>query len=1785
MHLSTRADTASEFVCPEDATFVDVCRARAAAQPGDWIYTFLDDAGEQSLSYAELDAGARAVAARLQKHLAPGDRALLLYPPGRDYALGFLACLYAGVVAVPAYPPDPMRLGRTLPRLQALIADCGARVALTTTFIVDMVEPLTEGAPDLRSLSWLATDAVPASEAEAWRAPVLDGDTVAFLQYTSGSTGTPRGVVLRHRHLLHNSWLIARGFEASPHPVGVLWLPPYHDMGLIGGLLQPLFRDIPTVLLPPMSFLQRPMGWLEAVSRFGGTVCGGPNFAFDLCVRKSTPEQRAALDLSRWEVAFCGAEPVRADTLERFADAFAPAGFRREAFYPCYGLAEGTLIVSGGARSEAPVVRRFARDGLLLGEARAPEQDAAETVLVGCGQSLGDQDVRVVDPRTCRPCEPGRVGELWVKGPSVADGYWRRPEETARTFHGRLAGSEEGPYLRTGDLGVIDGGEVFITGRLKDLLVLRGRNFYPQDLEHSAERSHPGVRPGCGAAFAVDVAGEERLVLVQEVAARVGTAEAAEEVVTSIRAALGDLHGLSTHAVVLITAGSLPKTSSGKVQRRATRDAFLAGTLDVVLAWREAGAEVVAPAPSSGAAPEKATAPDDVLTALHERVARLLGVSAPALDVDAPLTHAGLDSLRALEVLHAVEEGWGVAPPVAYLLQGPSLRDVARWVEQARAEGAQAGPTPQAGAQEDDAGYVSDGQKALWFLQRMAPGGTAYLVSHAVRFTAPVEAAALGRAFSQLVARHPVLSSAFPEEQGAPVRRLATTPPALERTEAAAWTADALSERLHEEAHRPFDLEHGPLVRVRLYTGAPGGDVLLLAMHHLITDFWSLEVLAGELGTLYGAELRGVPPPLPPAPPLASTLLQGLARRCSGPRAEALQAWWRERLGGELPVLELPTSGPRPRLQSFRGDAVSFAVSPETSARLKALARAHGATPFMVLLAGYLTFLRRYSGQDDLMVGTPTAGRPRADLSRQLGYFVNPVALRAHLPRAMTFSGLVTQVRGTVLDALDHQELPFPRLVEHLQPRRDPSRAPVFQTMFALQSGRPGSEPLGAFAVGAPGARARLGELSVESVPLRHPGAAFDLSLVMAEVEGAFVARLEYCADLFDTHAAARMVRHLGALLDAAAARPDLPLVDLPWLEAEERRALLARGRGRRGPRVPEVGGLVQRLESWAAKTPDAPALVAGTARWTYRELAAWVDRLATLLRREGVGPEVRVGTLLERGGPEQVAAFLAILKAGGTAVPLDPAYPPGRVTWTLADAGARVLLAHERYAQRLEPLDDVTVLRWEAQISGAGAVEVEAPPPGGGEASPDGAAYVCYTSGSTGRPKGVVVTHRGVAHLCESFASGLPLGPDSRVFLFASPAFDMSVSDYVAALSSGSALHVAPGAPPMGDALYRLLVEQRITAAMLPPSVALLLPEGPLPDLTLFMAGAEPCPASLVARFAAGRTFLNAYGPTEVTVCATWARLTPDTEGPAAIGNALPHIDAYVLDAALQPVPVGVAGELYVGGPSLARGYLGRPDLTAERFIPDPHGDEPGARLYRTGDVVRWREDGQLDFLGRADTQLKLRGFRVEPGEVEAALRELSGMRQAHVTVWRPSSIAEPRLVAYVVPPPGDVLPPGEVRARLRERLPEHLVPVDLVTLEALPLLASGKVDARALPKPALPVSAEGKPRTPLEEQAARAWAEALGLPSVDVHAHFLDDLGGSSLSVVRACSRLSESLGREVPITHFFEHPTVHALARRLQAEARPDDTTDVKHQSRAEARRQALQRRGGRNPRGHG
>jgi acyl-CoA synthetase (AMP-forming)/AMP-acid ligase II len=574
-------------------TVVDLLDHRASCHGEQLAYRFLldGDTAEATITYAELDKAARRVAAHLQRATRPGERALLLYPPGLDYIIAFYGCLYAGVVAVPAYPPNPARLDYRTSRIKAIVEDARPSIILTTSSI----QALLMLAMDSSALQWLATDLEPGSDqnslrppavtAEAVTAEAVTADTVAFLQYTSGSTASPKGVILTHGNIMYNSLAIYTSFEHTSEGQGVIWLPPYHDMGLIGGIIGSLFAGFPCTLMSPITFLQRPYLWLLAISRYRATTSGGPNFAYELCVRRVTDAQKATLDLSSWKVAMNGAEPVRADTMARFAEAFAPCGFRAEAFYPCYGLAEATLIVSGGKAGAPPVINTFAAAALERGELEpVPSAGSEARTIVGCGQPVLDQQVAIVDPVDMTRCPGGRVGEIWVRGPSVAQGYWDRAAESELTFRGMPADTEEGPFLRTGDLGFIWENELYVAGRLKDIIIVAGRKLHPEDIEQTVERSHPLLRPSGCAAFSVaaDAAdGEEELVIVQEVERHYHSRDK-PEITTAIRRAVAAHHDASASMVVLIKPGRIPKTSSGKVQRHACRNAFLAGSLDTV---------------------------------------------------------------------------------------------------------------------------------------------------------------------------------------------------------------------------------------------------------------------------------------------------------------------------------------------------------------------------------------------------------------------------------------------------------------------------------------------------------------------------------------------------------------------------------------------------------------------------------------------------------------------------------------------------------------------------------------------------------------------------------------------------------------------------------------------------------------------------------------------------------------------------------------------------------------------------------------------------------------------------------------------------------------------------------------------------------------------------------------------------------------------------------------------------------------------------------------------------
>ena len=714
-------------------TIVDLLRQRAAYRPHDRAFTFLVDGENEELNitYAELDRKARALGAWLLSEGMAGKRVLLLYPSGLDFIAAFMGCLYGGAIAVPAYPP---RKNRSVERIEAIAADAEASVALTTRDVVDRFDALRATAPSLEHLIWKVDSELDVAWADRWERPDIDGSTLAFLQYTSGSTGTPKGVMLSHENLLHNSLRIMQAFEITRSQSGVFWLPSFHDMGLIGGILVPLYGGKFNVLMSPVAFLQKPLRWLQAISKYRATISGGPNFAYELCVRKTTPEQRATLDLSSWTLAFNGAEPVRAETIDAFCEAFAPCGFRREAFYPCYGLAESTLMVTGGMKFEPPVVRSFDAASIETGAAVVrPANAPAVRRLVGSGRELDGQDVLIVDPQSCEALPPGRVGEIWVSGPSVAQGYWNRGDASAATFGAMLAQSDQtspdqavttwqpnpGPYLRTGDLGFFDNGELFVAGRLKDLIIIRGRNHYPQDIEHAVEEASTLVRAGSIAAFAVDVDGRERVAVVAEVER--GKREPAEVAAAfeAIRKRLATEHELAVEAIVLVRPNSVPKTSSGKIQRHACKRQFLDGTLEVVdqhISWLQPA--VPTPTPGSeqprlarqrpiGEASRTGRAdrelPQEIVQAVFDHVRRIAKERAGSLTLDTNIVELGLDSLERMEIVASLEDSFGARFPEQVLPQIETCREVSEAIldhmpvkDQYRTQAASATPPPAA---------------------------------------------------------------------------------------------------------------------------------------------------------------------------------------------------------------------------------------------------------------------------------------------------------------------------------------------------------------------------------------------------------------------------------------------------------------------------------------------------------------------------------------------------------------------------------------------------------------------------------------------------------------------------------------------------------------------------------------------------------------------------------------------------------------------------------------------------------------------------------------------------------------------------------------------------------------------------------------------------------------------------------------------------------------------------------------------------------------------------------
>ncbi|AVT28964.1 non-ribosomal peptide synthetase [Plantactinospora sp. BC1] len=1712
-----RAELAEEWTATRHPigteSVADLLAEQAARTPDEVALVF---AG-RTLTYAEFDARVNRLARLLVARGAGPERVVALaLPRSIEMVVALFAVLRSGAAYL------PLELDHPAERLAFVLADTAPMCLLTVT-------PVRSGLPATDTPTVPLDDpAVLAELAELSGAALTDAELPAgfartdparlehpaYLIYTSGSTGRPKGVVtpyrgltnmqLNHREAIFDPTVAAAGGRRLriAHTVSfafdmsweeLLWLVEGHEVHVCD---EELRRDAQALV----AYCDRHRIDVVNVT---------PSYAHHLIEEGLLDRSEPAEGIARHRpvLVLLGGEAVSEAVWNRLRDTEGTAG------YNLYGPTEYTINTLGGGTGES----------------------ATPTV----GRAIWNTRAYVLDAYL-RLVPPGAPGELYIGGIGLARGYHRRLGLTAQRFVADPYGAPGERMYRTGDLvrRRPDGNLDFL-GRTDDQVKIRGYRIELGEVE-SALAEHPLV---AHAAVVVDAGtdpGVRRLAgyLVRAAA----WAESDDDtVLADVRAELKRRLPDYMVPAALVPLDRLPLTVNGK--------------LDV--------AALPAPTVRAGAASRPPATPTE--EALRDLFADLLGV--PRIGVEENFFDLGGHSLLAIRLVSRARVVLGAELAIRDLFEAPTVAELAARIDTAarddaaRTDAAEpgAGRIPLLPAERPAVLPLSFAQQRLWMIQQLAPESAAYNFPIAVRLRGALDVAALRAALADLTGRHETLRTLLGERDGRPYQRVLPADDARPVLETVDATPAEVAGIVREAVRRPFDLTTEPPLRATLVAvdPSPGGapeHVLVLVLHHVATDEWSDGPFLRDLGTAYAARRAGRAPDWAPLPVQYAdyTLWQ---RRLLGDPADpgSLAArqldHWRTALAGAPEELVLPTDRARSGRPDPAGAELSVPLPAEVGAGLRRLASGTGTSLFMVAHALVAALLHRLGAGTDIPLGAPIAGRDDAALDDLVGFFVNTLVLRTDLSGEPTFTELLARVRQTDLAAFSAQDVPFEAVVEAVNPARSVSRNPLFQVMVVHRNRS--AEWSG------------LAGLTVTDEPVDTPAAKFDLVFDFAEAvgepggagpvderdgvgDGALSCLLKYRTDLFDRETVALLGERLLRLARAVVADPDAPLGRIDVFVGDERDRVL-RDFNATGRTVPEET-LPAMFAGRVAQTPEAVAVVDRQRTLSYAQLDAEAARMARLLAGYGVGPETVVGVAVPRS-TETVAVVLGVLRLGAAFLPLDLGHPAERLGYMVEDSGARIVVTTPEAAERLPELPGVHRLLVEPlQPEPVPATPVD--PAGTGPVVPAGldhCAYVIYTSGSTGRPKGVVVSHEGLGSLVATAVDRMGVDDSSRVLQFASTGFDVFVFELAMALGVGGRLVIAPDetrAP--GRPLVDLLERERVSHAILPPSlVSALPPDCQLPAGLVVLVGTETVPPDVIGRWARRLRLFAAYGLTEATVNSTLWRAEPDWSAAVPIGQPDPNTRAYVLDERLRPVPPGVAGELYVGGRGLARGYLGRPGLTSERFVADPYGPA-GARMYRTGDRARWRADGILDFLGRVDDQVKIRGFRIELGEVEAVLARHPGVRQAAVVVHRDADLT--RLAGYVVPAAGP-LDPAEVRAHAAEALPDYMVPSAVLVLDGpLPLTANGKLDRRALPAPDwAALTGDDAPVSPAEQTVAELVAEVLRLPRVGISDNFFA-LGGHSMAAMRLLGRIRAALGVDLAVRDIFEAPTVAGLADRL-------------------------------------
>ncbi|WP_375328979.1 amino acid adenylation domain-containing protein [Microcystis sp. BLCC-F210] len=1506
-------------------------------------------------------------------------------------------------------------------------------------------------------------------------------ENLLCLLYTSGSTGKPKGVMLTHAALVNHSWGISEVFGLTESD-RVLQFASF-GFDVAAEEIFPTWLKGGTVVLRPGQMFATLTDFADFIEQESLTVLNiTPAYWHEWAIAVS---QSLATVPSSLRVVAVGGDAVLPETVNIWRQM---VGKRVECIN-VYGPTEASVTA-------------------IVHDLLDYQSEKINSVLIG--RPIANTKAYILD-QNLQPVPIGVKGELHLCGVRLARGYLNRPELTAEKFiDNPFANAAFNRLYKTGDLArYLPDGNIECFGRIDNQVKIRGFRIELGEIE-AVLNQNIDVQTSC-VIIREDTPGDKYLV------AYIVAHYERIPMISELRQFLSSKLPLYMVPQAFVFLESLPLTTNRKVDRRAL------------------------PAPDTiGNRRDQYVAPrngiEEMLVQIWTEILKVeqVGIYDNFFEI-------GGHSLLATQLVSRIRSLFKIELPLRSLFGAATVAELAHLIGQLQQQNLTLTVPPILPRTKDTEMPLSFAQQRLWFLDQLQPNSALYNIPMVLHFRGNLNQKALEQSLQEICDRHEVLRTNFVTIDGQPTQIIQTTRETISVVDLQDLPIQEQAEKTQQlkqkQATQPFDLAKESLIRITLVVLSETEHLLLVCMHHIISDGWSIEVLIHELTSLYNAYVQNQPANLAPLPIQYGDFALWQKQWLQGDVLQTQLNYWQNQLTAAPPLLSLPTDHPRPAVQSFVGTQQEFSLSPKLSQALNELSRQQGVTLFMTLLAAFDALLYRYTGSNDILVGTPIANRNRGEIEGLIGFFVNTLVMRTDLSDNPSFSQLLTRVREVTMDAYAHQDLPFEMLVEALQPERDLSHTPLFQVAFVLQN--------------TPKSEIAMTGLTVTDLPPENTTAKFDLTLAMVNNDDGLKGIWEYNTDLFESSTIERLSGHFLNLLGGIVANPQARISQLPLLTESETNQLLIEWNNTQVD-YPEYKCIHQLFEEQVKRTPDAVAVVCSQQQLTYNELNCRANQLAHYLRKLGVKADTLVGISLERS-LEMIVGLLGILKAGGAYLPLDPDYPSERLQFAIADAQLSLLLTQEGLIDKLPEHQAPLILldRFTEEINQNSQDNLT------GVVTANNLANLIYTSGSTGKPKGVMVEHRGLFNLAQAQIKTFNLQSNSRLLQFASLNFDASIWEIIMAIGAGATLYLdskdalMPGLPLMG-----ILKDYGITHIILPPSALAALPLEEIPELQTIIVGGEACSEELSKQWATGRNFFNAYGPTETSVCATVEKWTDETVK-VTIGRPIANTQVYILDSHLQPVPIGVPGELHIGGMGLARGYLNRPELTQEKFIPNPFekdelipptplnkgGNEP-SKLYKTGDLARYLPDGKIEYLGRIDNQVKLRGFRIELGEIESLLNQNEAVQSSCVIV-REDNLGDKRLVAYVVPQPEINLTINEIRQFLRAKLPDYMVPTAFVLLDTFPLTPNGKIDRRALPVPDLQSQGEYiAPRNPIEEKMAQIWGEVLKLQRVSIENNFFE-LGGHSLLATQVISRLQETFEIVLPLRYLFESPTIAQLS----------------------------------------